>query len=156
MTLVRRRWLWLVALVVAIATLGILGPTGKVPLGLGVPAASAAYNPGQVCNNSSVSIWITLEPLGQPWRAAQLGSRQCTTWGLQDAEAVWGKRCDFNTGSCWYVSWKVTGYTTTTVRDGYISPIPPGRALFVSGSGSWVTAPEWPRPSLGQISYDLR
>jgi hypothetical protein len=115
--------------------------------------AFAAYNPGRVCNYSSVPIWLTVQPIGQPWSAAQFGSGQCTSFGLQDVEAVWGKRCD---PTCRLISWKVPGYSTTTVTNGYISPVPPGRVLFRSGDGSWYTASEWPRPSLSHVNYDLR
>jgi hypothetical protein len=137
-----------------LSVVSVLALTIGISIGLAQPA-SAAYNPGQVCNNSSRSIWVTVQPFGQNWMASQVSPGTCTPWPGHDAEAVWGQRCDA-AGRCQYVSWKVNGYTTTTVRDGYISPIPPGRALFVSGSGSWQTASEWPRPNLNQIGYDLR
>ena len=118
-------------------------------------SASAAYNPGRVCNYSSTSILITAQPANSSsWGVYRMGYG-CTGFLSYDVEAIWGRRCDTG-GRCWYVAWKVNGYTTTTVRNGYTSPIPPGRALYVSGWGSWTIASEWPKPGLYQIGYDLR
>lgn len=116
--------------------------------------AHAAYNPGRVCNNSSVTVWLTVESGGR-WSVQTLGRGACTNYLSWDVEAVWGRRCDPQ-GRCWHVAWKVNGWTTTTLRDGYISPLIPGRALYVSGSGSWSMDGGWPKPSLNSIGYDLR
>ena len=121
-----RSWLRLLA-IVAVVTLFFSGSFFRPSV------AHAAYNPGQVCNDSSVSIWLTLQPLLGNWSAYSLPAHQCTNAALQDAESVWARRCDSRGYNCAYVAWKVTGYTTTHVRDGYISPIPPGRTLYVSG-----------------------
>lgn len=144
----KRTLLYRALLVVAIAVLGVtFSPlTGQ---------ASAAYAPGRVCNASSVSILVTAQPVNGNWGVYSLSAGWCTGMATHDVEAVWGKRCD-SSGRCWHVGWKVNGFTTTTVRNGYTMPTPPGRTLFVSGSGSWTIAPEWPRPSLSSLSYDLR
>ena len=135
----------------------VLAVVLSVPLTL-LPAqpAHAAFNPGLVCNKSSVSIWATIQPLNGNWYAGKIYPGQCTNRIYQDVEAVWGRHCNQYGQNCNYVAWKVNGWTTTVVYNGYIMPVSPGRTLFRSGSGYFTVSSSWPRPSLSSIGYDLR
>lgn len=131
--------------------------------GLSLAAPStihASGGVGQVCNRSSVMVWITAEnfSLGR-WVSYRLYPGGCTDRQRMDVEGVWGRLC--NNYGCWYETWKV-GASSLSIYDGGWSNSQPYRVLRLSGlniGGSWVDGrgTGWPLPTdLGTIGYSLR
>ncbi len=93
----------------------------------------------------------------EAYQLIALAPGYCTDRLVGDAEGIWGKQCS-NDG-CWYQLWKI-GPGSFTTYDGYLSPIPPGRVLYLTGSGygsRWLSSVPsgWPVPSLTACCDDV-
>jgi len=129
---------------------------GLIPMASVGAEAYAASGRGVIWNRSSVTIWLTVEENGQ-WRVRSLAPGACSNPVSQDVEALWGRQCNTR-GQCWYQTWKL-GDGFFWVSNNVISPIPPGRILKINGGGrnsGWSRDPNWPKPSLNAIQYELR
>lgn len=106
--------------------------------------------PGEVCNNSSLPIWITANTSNR-MRTYQLFSGQCTKSPDQDAEIIWGKYCIEK--QCRFQSWKI-GSGAFHVTNGYM----PSNLLNITGWGllsGWSQSPPNLRPNPQFVNYTL-
>ncbi len=116
--------------------------------------AGGIHGRGIVCNYSWVTIQVTWK--NPEWEVGSLGPGQCSDALSQDVDVIWGRDCD-GYGQCWYQGWKVSdGFFYVT--DSYVSPLPPGRVVELTGWGTnagWYIDPTWPKPDLDSLQYGL-
>lgn len=127
----------------------VLGLVALIVAGAG--ALTVTKN-GSVCNQSTVTIWITVtEVVGR--RAAPLAPGECTNVILQDAEAIWGRTCSAET--CTHKAWKV-GAGRFEVHEHETDASGPVLKITGWGAGSrWQITKEWNRPPISEIGYSL-
>ena len=157
--MVMKRLTLLVVAAVLLVLTAAIAPTTQAS------AAWKVHGRGRVCNHSSVNVWIIekvgIDLLGNGghWQSRTLAPGACSDTVKEDVDAIWGKQCDRN-NRCNLQAWKV-GDGSFTVDNGFLSPLPPGRALFVHGfstDSGWSIDAQWRgyAPNLNAIQYELR
>ena len=130
----------------------VLIPMGMMALCfLAMQTMTASLN-GEVCNDSSSNIWLTVTESSRQ-KAYALPPGHCTNIFTQDAEAIWGRDC--NADPCKYQAWKL-GAGHFEVDNYGVSSL--SSILLIKGWGAgsrWHIAPTWPRPDLSSMDYSL-
>lgn len=133
-------------------------------------AGSPVWQRGRLCNNSSQTVFATIERFVRPndpnsssrWIMYRVQPGICTDRSIMDVEGVWGKSCS-SSSTCWFTLWKV-GENTVTMTDAPAKSTRYTRGMYfsygwVNLGGSWRDPYGEPfshvRPGIQEVGYSL-